>query len=149
MLTQASLQLVNCTNNTLTGVALHQYQMNLWSFGAIPNMNYKVYPVEFYSGSYDEDDGAEAAFSMNGENIFLLLARSDDSSGHYLQVQVQVTVPGMVLALAANGNVTGAQDPTGIKWMPLNNNQGTAELGYIESDSQNMGLALVDLTVLF
>lgn len=149
MPTQASLQLLNCTNNGLNGVVEHQYQMNIWSFGPIANMNYKIYPVKFYSGSYDEDDSAEATFSMNGEDIFSLQARSDNSSAHFLQVQVLVTVPGMVLALAANDNVTGAQDPTSIKWIPLNSNQETVQLGYIESDSQNMGLAVIDLSVLF
>lgn len=149
MPTQASLQLVNCTNNGLTGLVDHKYQMDSWSFGAVANMNYKVYQVKFYSGSHDEDDSGEAIFSMNGENVFLLQARSDDHSGHYLQLQIPVTVPNMVLAIAPNGNVTGAQDPASIKWIPLSDNQGTVQLGYIQSNSQNMGLALVDLTVLF
>lgn len=148
MSVQCTIQIVNYTSDYLFGNVDHQYQMDLWSFGKVPAKNYNTYGVRFYSGSFDEDDGAEATFSNSTGNIWQLQARTDEESVHSLQVEVLGNADTFVIASSGTGSITSAIDPTSVSWNPLNTEQGTLSLDNIGFDGQFKGLGLVDLSLL-
>ena len=149
MATQTTLQLVNCTASALSRTAQHSYQMDTWTFGDTPNLNYTLNPVEFYSGSHDQDDGGEATFSSNGTDLFTLLAHTNDSSVHSLQVQVTTSINNFVLAIAPASGVVGTQNPTSVQWIPLHSSPNPVMIGTLQSNGGMMGLGLVDLNTIF
>lgn len=149
MSTQCTIQIVNCSNDYLSGKVDHQYQMDKWSFGNIPAKNYNAYEVQFYSGSHDEDDSAEATFSNSTGTIWQLQACTDDESVHSLQVKVLGKANTFVIASSGTGGIINALDPTSVSWNLLNPDQGTLALDNIGFNGQYKGLALVDLSLLF
>jgi hypothetical protein len=149
MPTKANIQIVNCSNFSLVGKATAHYQMEQWDFGTTSNQNYNVYAVEFYSGSHDEDDSGKAEFSFNGENAFELIADSNSHSGHYIDALIQGNAPGIVIAMIANGFLINTLDPSAVNWYALDGGTGQYQLGFINSNTQQMGIGLVDLNILF
>jgi hypothetical protein len=150
MATQCKLQLLNCTNQGLTGDVSYSYQMSDWAFGKTPNRNFTTYDITFDSGTHDEDDEGKAEFSNDNGNIWLLHARThDEKSVHFLEVIIQGGINRFAVAICSEGSILSERDPKNVSWYKLQNSDDPRLIGNISTNGQYFGLALVDLDVLF
>lgn len=157
-------ELLNVTTNKLTysSSSSHEYQMTNWQFSNVAPKNYTTFYVEFFSGHNDEDDGAEAYYTISDSsgNQFVIQGRSTNDSAHYLQVECQSGTTAYVLAIpdTTSGVITSSQQGIievlnsgnfhAINWYPYNANT-TYKIGTVEGDGTTLGFGIIDLTLLF
>ena len=126
--------------------------METWSFTNIGNKNYLTFPVSFFDGSHDEDDGAEQNYAYNGD-IFQIQAHSDDHSRHYLKVLSLSQGEGnLVLVTNSSGAVLGPMLTNTLAWMSLSAASDSTTppvIGQVVTNQTSLGVGLVDLSLLF
>jgi hypothetical protein len=147
-------QVLNGTGELVTATYSHQYQMDVWKFSNIGNRNFQNYPVVFFDGTSDEDDGAEQNYHYQNADILQIQARSaDDKSIHRLQVlALEKLVGDLVLVVNANGQILTPLRPNDLTWSSLaaaSDPQSPLQIGTITSDQTSLGIGLVDLSLIF
>src|SRR5262245_40302835 len=146
-------QVLNGTGGLLPATYSHQYQMDVWQFSNIGNKNFQNYSVVFFTGTSDEDDGAEQNYSYQGKDILQIQARSDDHSTHRLQVlALETNVGDLVLVVNANGPILAPLQPNQLLWsslMAASKSQSPLLIGTLTSNQTSLGLGLIDLSLIF
>ena len=158
-----TLYITNVTDQDLNTTSSNKpYQMTTWQFPNIPAGATVGVDVQFYTGSYDEDDGAEQNYTFGTgsvSNVIDVYATSDDHSGHWLSVRsLGGSAPTYcVVAICGSGTIPAA-DVGAIGWHPITGVQTAApqshqappfKIGEITSDGMAMSFAMVDLSKLF
>jgi hypothetical protein len=150
----------NCTNRTLvlsgygdksSPTRGSTYQMNAWAFGSILPLYVEPFGVGFSDQSHDEDDSATAIYSLAGSQLFRIDGYSTEQSGHYLQVETVGfnSYPLFAVTTCATSAVHTAP-ASSISWHPVAMPSGVIyPIGTITADGINMGVAIVDLEVIF
>jgi len=128
----AKLQMVNLTNSKFTCADTSDYQMNTWAFNDIPMLDYNNTPVDFYSGHYDEDDGASAYYVIDDNSgfKFTIQGRSNNDSGHYLQVVSESTNYDYVIVTNTQGPIISPANAHDLNWSPCSTN-AVYRIGYM------------------
>jgi hypothetical protein len=160
---RCTLYITNLTSDNLVPVSSPApCQMDIWNFPTLVRLMTAPVTVQFFTGSSDEDDGAEQnyAFSTNeGQTVIDVYATSDNGSVHYLSVRSKgATQPQYcVLAIASSNTIPGTA-ASALKWhaltgvttaTPQSHKAPPYEIGPISTDNMSMGIAIVDLGYVF